>query len=147
MELAREVFGDAIDLSRPRVFGRCFLPLAQRRGTAMAPNGHIYFHPHDYVEDFASAGLARQAWFLHELTHVWQHQQGMRVWLRGMFDRRYRYLPLAPDKCFEHHGIEQQGDIVQDYFLLLRGCRVPGAAPMEFYRSLLPFCRQERSGA
>ena len=137
--LAREVFGDAIDLDRPRVFGRCFLPLGQPRGLAMAPNGNIYFHPGDHLADFSRAGLHKQGWFLHELTHVWQHQRGVRVWLRGLCDRRYRYLPLRPGKPFERYGIEQQGDIVQDYFMMLRGCPVPGAVSLDDYRELLRF--------
>ena len=58
-------------------------------------------------------------------------------------DRRYRYLPLSTGKPFGRYGIEQQGDIVQDYFMLLRGCAVPGGAVLEDYRDLLPFTRLE----
>jgi len=137
--LAREVFGGAIELDRPRIFGRCFLPLGQPRGLAMAPNGNIYFHPLDHVPDFARAPLHQQGWFLHELTHVWQHQRGVRVWLRGLCDRRYSYLPLRQGKPFEKYGIEQQGDMVQDYFMLLRGFAGPGAVSPQQYRDLFPF--------
>ena len=137
--LAREIFGDSVDLDRPRIYGRCFLPLAQPRGLAMAPNGNIYFHPADHIPDFSRAPLHQQGWFLHELTHVWQHQRGVRVWLRGLCDRRYRYLPLRPGKPFERYGIEQQGDIVQDYFMMLRGCPVPGPVSLDDYRELLRF--------
>lgn len=146
--LAREIFGEALDLDRPRIFGRCFLPLGQPRGLAMAPNGNIYFHPQDHVPDFARANLHRQGWFLHELTHVWQHQRGVKVWLRGLCDRRYRYLPLRPGKPFERYGIEQQGDMVQDYFMLLRGCAGASPVSLEDYRRLLHFApRQDAEAA
>lgn len=137
--LVREVFGDAIDLDLTRVHARRFVPLAHRRGLAMAPNGHVYFHPDDHREDFSRAGLAQQAWFMHEMTHVWQHQRGTCVWLRGLLNRRYDYLPFDPLRPFTSYGVEQQGDIVQDYFTLLRGGPVPGAPPLAAYRRLLPF--------
>jgi DnaJ like chaperone protein len=137
--LVREVFGDAIDLDRARIHARAFVPLAHRRGLAIAPNGHVYFHPDDHRDDFSRAGLAQQAWFIHEMTHVWQHQCGTCVWLRGLLNRRYGYLPFDPRRPFSSYGVEQQGDIVQDYFTLLRGGRVPGAPPLDAYRALLPF--------
>lgn len=137
--LVREVFGDAIDLDRARIHARAFVPLAHRRGLAIAPNGHVYFHPDDHRDDFSRAGLAQQAWFIHEMTHVWQHQCGTCVWLRGLLNRRYVYLPFDPGRPFSSYGVEQQGDIVQDYFTLLRGGRVAGAPPLAAYRALLPF--------
>lgn len=137
--LVREVFGDSIDPDRTRVHARRFVPFAHRRGLAIAPNGDVYFHPHDHREDFSQASLGQQAWFIHEMTHVWQHQCGVCVWLRGLVNRRYGYLPFDPRRPFSSYGVEQQGDIVQDYFLLSRGARVPGAPSLEAYRALLPF--------
>lgn len=141
--LVREVFGTALEVDRPRVYARGFVPVAHRRGLAMAPNGNVYFHPDDHREDFSRAGLPQQAWFIHEMTHVWQHQCGVCVWLRGLLNRRYGYLPFDPSRSFGSYGVEQQGDIVQDYFLLLRGARVPGAPPLAAYRALLPFVHPE----
>lgn len=141
--LVRSVFGEAIDLDATRVFARRFVPLAHRRGLAMAPNGHVYFHPADHREDFSRAGLSQQAWFMHEMTHVWQHQCGACVWLRGLLNRRYGYLPFDPSRPFSSYGVEQQGDIVQDYFTLMRGGPVPGAPPLAAYRALLPFVDPE----
>ena len=137
--LVAEVFGDAIDPDLARVHARTFVPLAHRRGLAIAPNGHVYFHPDDHRDDFSTAPLGQQAWFVHEMTHVWQHQCGTCVWLRGLVNRRYGYLPLDPRRPFSSYGVEQQGDIVQDYFLLLRGGSVPGAPPLSVYREILPF--------
>lgn len=139
--MSKDVFGDDIDYSVPRVFRRTYAPVGQRRGVAVAPNGNIYFHPSDYVEDFSAQGVSGRAWFMHEMTHVWQHQQGVSVALRGIFNRRYEYLPLQPGKAFRRYGIEQQGDIVRDYYLLRQGYQVQGAPPISTYQSLLPFGR------
>lgn len=83
---------------------------------AVSPNGYIYFHPDNWIEDFAETSLANQAWLIHELTHVWQVQQGMKVVRRAMINRRYDYV-LKSGKSFFHYGIEQQARMVEDYFL------------------------------
>ena len=84
IELARSVFGDAIDYARVRMVRRRWWPF-QPRNVAMAPTGSIHFHPHSdlWSEDFAGENLSKQGIFIHELTHVWQSQR------RGRF-----YLPL-----------------------------------------------------
>jgi len=108
----------------------------------MAPDGNIYFHPDDYLDDFSTGSAGTRAWFMHEMTHVWQKQQGMSVTLRGVFDRNYRYLPLVtapPGRSFYSFGIEQQGDIVRDYYLLRQGYQVQGAPSILTYQSVLPF--------
>ncbi|MGD9583590.1 MAG: RHS repeat-associated core domain-containing protein [Lysobacterales bacterium] len=139
--MSKDIFGDDIDYSVPRVFRRTYAPVGQREGVAVTPNGNIYFHPSDYVDDFSAQGISGRAWFIHEMTHVWQHQQGINVALRGIFSRRYDYLPLKSGKAFRSYGIEQQGDIVRDYYLLRQGYQVQGAPPITAYQSLLPFGR------
>ncbi|MGK2284993.1 vgr related protein [Pedomonas sp. V897] len=138
--LAAAVFGTALDVRRVTVRRRKWWPFQPRR-TVMAPDGHIYFHPRCpfYREDFGCAPLGLQALFVHELTHVWQHQSGRNVALaRGPF-ARYRYLPLILGKRFEEYGIEQQAEIVRHGFVLSRGGAVEGAPPLAVYRRLVPF--------
>ncbi|MDO4222793.1 MAG: type IV secretion protein Rhs [Acinetobacter sp.] len=89
---------------------------AMRKGYALSVGGHVYFHPQDVCDDFSQQSLELQAWFIHELVHVWQAQQGMAVLWRALFNRRYRYH-LQVGKSFYDYGIEQQAQIVQDYFL------------------------------
>lgn len=86
------------------------------KGYAVSPNGNIYFHQADFLPCFANQSLAKKSWLIHELTHVWQVQQGLRVVRGAVFDRRYRYL-LKAGKHFLHYGIEQQAQMVQDYFV------------------------------
>lgn len=138
--LAASVFGSALDTGNVTVRGRRWW-LLQPRLTVMAPRGHIHFHHRCpfYQADFSQAPLSLQGLFIHELTHVWQHQSGRNVvFARGPF-ASYRYLPLIPGKRFEDYGIEQQAEIVRHAFLLSRGAQVDGAPPLEVYERLLPF--------
>jgi len=112
MVLARSVFGTQLQTDTVCLVA-CRWVL---RGYAISPNGHVYFHPDDWREDFAQADLNTQSWLIHELVHVWQVQQGMAVLRRALFDRRYRYQ-LVQGKSFLSYGIEQQAQIVQDYFV------------------------------
>lgn len=135
------MFGDAVDAERVRIRRRRWHPL-QPRHITMAPCGHIHFHPRSpaYREDFARADLASQAFFLHEMTHVWQAQRLGKFYLpvaRHPFCR-YAYR-LVPGRPFRKYGIEQQAEIVAHAFLLERGVPVPGAAPLAAYREILPF--------
>jgi len=87
----------------------------------MAPDGHIWFHPDGglWRTDFADAPERLQAFFLHELTHVWQHQQGLCLWLRRHPFCRYDYR-IVPGKPLRRYGIEQQAMIVEHAFLARR---------------------------
>jgi hypothetical protein len=134
---ARSVFGDAIDYGRVRLIEGKWWPF-QPRGSAMAPMGNIHFHPDGggWSEDFSKESLARQGFFIHELTHVWQSQKGGRLYLPLMRHPFCSYAyRLAPEKPFDRYGIEQQAEIVRHIFLAERGAQVPIAPP----RSLLPF--------
>ena len=137
--LAHSIFGEAVDYSKVRLIKGKWWPF-QPRNAAMAPNGHIYFHPEvgGWSEDFTREPLSRQGYFIHEMTHVWQAQKGGRLYLPLMRHPfcRYRYQ-LKPRKRFERYGIEQQAEIVRHVFLAEHGADVRPAPP----RSLLPFDR------
>lgn len=110
--LVRSVFGDSITLNNVQLKSAWWV----LRGYAVSPNGNIYFHPEDWVVDFSSSTLGRQSWLIHELTHVWQLQQGLNVILGALLNRRYSYT-LTTGKSFFKYGIEQQAQMVQDYFI------------------------------
>jgi len=121
--LARSVFGTAIDYPRVRLILGKFWPFQPRR-SAMAPMGAIYFHPDGggWSDDFAHEPLSAQAFFIHELTHVWQAQAKGRFYLPLMRHPfcRYRYR-LVPGRRFDRYGLEQQAEIVRHLFLIARG--------------------------
>lgn len=111
-KLAYSVFGEALQLEQIRIVAHRWV----LKNYAISPNGHIYFNIYNWCEDFSKASLAKQSWLIHELTHVWQVQQGMQVVLRALLNRKYSYI-LKEGKTFFKYGIEQQASMVQDYFL------------------------------
>lgn len=139
--IARSIFGDAIDYTPVRIKRRKWWPFQPKRIT-MAPNGHLYFHPsgHAYCDDFAAAPLSRQAFFIHELTHIWQTQKRGKWYLilrRHPFCR-YSYS-LKPGAPLSAYGIEQQAEIVAHAFLLRQGATMAGVADKSAYDLLVRF--------
>lgn len=135
---AREVFGDAIDWDRVHVHARGFTPF-QPSGMAVSPLGAVHFGRADHLPDF-SVSWDKMAWLIHELAHVWQYQTGVRVILRGLWERRYEYGVLDPARPLHRYGIEQQAAIVEDWFRQTRG--VPphrGSGSAADYRAVIPF--------
>ena len=110
--MARSVFAESLKLEGIRVVAhRLILP-----NYAMSPNGHIYFNLKNWSDDFSKEGLGTQSWLIHELTHVWQIQQGISVIRKAMLNRRYRYV-FEHGKQFLSYGVEQQAQMVQDYYI------------------------------
>jgi hypothetical protein len=137
--LAHSVFGDAIDYDRVRIHAKTWWPFQHRR-MAMAPNGHLYLSPKGplWCDDFCERSITRQGLFIHEMTHVWQHQQGVNLILKRHPFCRYDYT-IKPGWPLERYGIEQQAEIVRHAFELARGEIVPGAPGLDVYRGVLPF--------
>lgn len=148
--LIEPLFGGVIDCNRLRIYRRRYLPF-QAAATAMAPNGALYFPQPKrggglYCADFSQQRPAMQALFVHECVHVWQHRLGYPVRLaglllalsggyRGRAAYRYRHL-LNENRRFCQFNMEQQADMVADYFLAERHGR---GAPPELRRLLAPF--------
>jgi hypothetical protein len=137
--LARTMFGEAIDYTRVRIHRRKWA-FFQPRHIVMAPMGDIHFHPEGerYRDDFAIADLGAQGLFIHEMVHVWQHQQGVFLPLRRMPWARYDYS-FEPGRPVTRYGIEQQAMLVQHAFLLRAGANVPDAPPRAQIEAILPF--------
>ena len=135
--LARGMFGDAIDLDRVEVRRAKWWPF-QPRATIMAPLGHIHLHPEStaWREDYAAAEIWLRALFLHELTHVWQHQRGLFLPIRRHPFCRYGYT-LAPGRRLERYGIEQQAEIVQRTYLLRLGFPAADAAALAAHEAVV----------
>ena len=135
--LARSVFGDAVEYGRVRLIRGKWWPFQPKR-SAMAPMGSIYFHPDGggWSEDFAAESVRRQAFFIHEMTHVWQAQAKGRFYLPLMRHPFCRYsYDLKPGKPFHRYGLEQQAEIVTHRFLTDNGVTTPQCPPGD----LLPF--------
>ncbi|MCA1245375.1 Rhs element Vgr protein [Massilia sp. MS-15] len=116
--LASQLFRDAIDYRRVRVHGRRYLPF-QPKNCCMTPNGSMYFHHSCFLPDYTRGDPGAIHWFMHELVHVWQHQLGYPVRLRGAirFGLPYAYSLHAGARLADYN-MEAQGDLLADYFVL-----------------------------
>jgi S-adenosylmethionine:diacylglycerol 3-amino-3-carboxypropyl transferase len=118
------LFGDSIDYEAIRIVrGRVFPLMGSRTVVTL---GEVVYAPVGvYCDDFAHANVERQALLVHEVAHVWQHTNGVRVVTAavrtfvataGRYGRAYRY-ELADGRDLADYGIEQQATILEHYFL------------------------------
>lgn len=137
--LAQTIFGTAINYDDVRIIRQKWA-FFQPRETVMAPRGSIHFHPLGcrYCDDFGCAPREAQGLFIHEMTHVWQHQQGIFLPLRRLPFARYTY-EISVGKPLHRYGIEQQAEIVRHAFLLRRGVPLAGKPPLSTYEPILRF--------
>lgn len=133
------IFADAIDLDKVRIHNRKWWWFQPRKIT-MAPDGHLWFHPNNnlYCDDFCDQNINIQGLFIHEMTHVWQHQKGIFLPLRRHPFCQYHYS-IKPGWGLERYGIEQQAEIIRHIFLLRSGYSFAGAPPLSHYDGILPF--------
>jgi|GEM_PF-1777857 len=127
--MAEKVFGkEAVDYKRVVVHNCKYFFLQTR---PMTPNGEMYFGE-DYKADFSEADAPGKHLFMHEMTHVWQYQLDYGVkwhgfmlqipYILGLSDS-YRY-ELNDKKKLPDFNMEQQGDILADYFSVSNGVGV-----------------------
>ena len=135
------MFGSAIDYTKVTIRRRKWFPF-QPRDYAMVPCGHFHFHPEGtiYRDDFSAEPIDWQAFFIHEMTHVWQVQSHGRWYLvlrRHPFCR-YKYT-IVPGWPLVRYGVEQQAEIVRHAFMLRHGVRVVGMGNPGAYEGLVRF--------
>lgn len=138
-DLTMSIFADAIDLDKVRIHNRKWWWFQPRKIT-MAPDGHLWFHPNNnlYCDDFCGQNINIQGLFIHEMTHVWQHQKGIFLPLHRHPFCQYHYS-IKPGWRLERYGIEQQAEIIRHIFLLRSGYSFAGAPPLSHYDGILPF--------
>ena len=131
--MLKPIFRDGIDYDKVRVINNSF-PL-QPRHMYMTPRGHVYAPGELWREDFSSQRLygVERAVFVHEMTHVWQHENGMDLVgqgfieftkYRGNYEKAYPYQ-LETGRDLVEYGMEQQASIVEDYYLTTVDHEVP----------------------
>jgi hypothetical protein len=121
--LAHEMFGEGLDADRVWIFA---IPVWPR---AFVPGGRLVVWPaREAWTDFSLAPLVLQSVFVHELTHVWQAQNGVNLLaakLRaGDGPAAYAY-DLSKTGNLLELNIEQQAMVIQHAFIAARG----GSAP------------------
>jgi hypothetical protein len=126
--LAREMFGEGLEADRVRILAIPVWPRAFVAGPSL-----IVWPAQALPVDFGAASLRAQATLVHELTHVWQAQSGVRLILAklraGDSAAAYAY-DLTVDTDFAALNIEQQAMVVEHAFLASRGVATPFAAEL-----------------
>lgn len=120
--MARNIYGDSVVYSRVWIHCDSYLPLGlQNARYAMTSNGELWLRKEEYVADYskASVSVGRKHLFIHELGHVWQHQTGRWVRLRGSFSWAADYTYRLDKENLTDYSPEQQASIISDYWLLL----------------------------
>lgn len=147
VRMVSALFGSAVDTPRVRVFRRRYLPFGlQPRNCAMSPNGSIYFHQSCCLADFSRGDDHARHWFMHEMVHVWQHQLGYPVRLRGAVRIGLSYAyELDARKTLADFNMEAQGDLLADYFVL-KHLRSPRTMRQPRYADALPLFEQVLAG-
>jgi hypothetical protein len=141
VRIAKSIFGDALSYERIRVDESAHLGPRQGRFC------YVSFYT------LNSWGTIAPSLLIHELTHVWQYQNlGIRYIPRALAAQRtspgYNYggeaaleLALTSGKGLAFFNLEQQADLVEDYYRLQNGLRSTwnrSVAPrLELYESLL----------
>ncbi|WP_342323134.1 type IV secretion protein Rhs [Kosakonia sp. BYX6] len=117
--LARSVFGDEIFYDSVRIHCDSYLPLGlQNEQYVMTPNGELYYRRSLYRRDFSIEPPPTQHLFIHEMTHVWQHQKGMWVCTRGLVSWATVYKYKIDKFRLSDYPMEQQASIIADHFYL-----------------------------
>jgi hypothetical protein len=143
--MASLLFSDAIDYQQIRVYNRRYMPL-QPKNCCMTPNGSMYFHRSCFLPDYTRGDPPAIHWFMHEMVHVWQHQLGYPVRLRGMFRIGLSYgYTLRADATLADYNMEAQGDLLADYFVL-KHLNKPGVMRQQQYRASLALYEQVLKG-
>lgn len=121
--LAKKIFRDSIDYKKVKIHNQKYI-FFQPSNSGMTPNGEIYvdgFYKKDYsvINDFG------KAFFIHEMTHVWQYQLKILNPITAAIAENIRHF-FSYDKAYEYkleagkdlldYNIEQQASIIEDYF-------------------------------
>ncbi len=121
IKLAKTIFKDSIDYSKVRVDNYAFIGPKQYRFAYVGFNTINIW------------GSMRDSLFLHEMTHIYQYQKFGAIYIYDALkaqhsEKGYDYggaselkRIILSGKGFADFNLEQQGDIVSDYFLIKNG--------------------------
>jgi hypothetical protein len=129
--LGYSIFGTNIDFSAVQIYDRPYRYVAT---SIVAPNGNIYYpRSHEmYAADISAGTLQQRATFIHELGHVWQHQIGLNVIARRLFNNDYDFSDkIGTDVPFLKWGIEEQAAYFQDLYLASIGESTVTGVPLK----------------
>ncbi len=131
IELARSVFGDAIDYGRVRIVRGKVVAVSAQGGSHGPDRKHPFSSQKPAVVGrFLEGTPSLQGLFIHEMTHVWQAQTRGRFYLPMMRHPFCRYnYQLIQGRPFARYGLEQQAEMVRHRFLADRGLAIAALPP------------------
>ena len=120
--LCIRIFNQSIDYARVKIHNGQYWWFfgMQDPNTAVTPNGEIFFPPKIYQDDFSQLAGSDQAFFMHEMVHVWQYQLGYGVKTRRIKfwnPPTYNYT-LEAANTLANYNMEAQGNLLADFFSL-----------------------------
>lgn len=123
-KMAREIYGKSIRYSEVKIHhGKFFF--TQPPDSGMTPHGAIYASDTAYHDDYSKESASTQGFFIHEMGHVWQYQNGVLnpIWsaLKIQISHSFNYgaayaYRLDAGKTLINYNMEQQASILEDYF-------------------------------
>ncbi|PZO87515.1 MAG: hypothetical protein DI626_03785 [Micavibrio aeruginosavorus] len=124
IKMAKTIFQDSINYKDVRIFLHPY-SISRLGAPATAPDGKIYIHnPVLWSDDYASAPLRLQKTYIHEMTHVWQHQQGRQMvaetaalWLQSPFNYSSQYNYEFDGRDYLAYSHEQQAKMAETFFV------------------------------
>lgn len=126
ISMLKSLFNDGIRYEDVKIYNSSYLPFGmQHHDVAMSVNGHIYFGSKHFSEDFSISSNSTKMWFIHEMTHVWQHGLGYNILLNGFLtaisgqyynSKVYCYDNQCEIIDFNKFSFEQQAEIISHYY-------------------------------
>lgn len=118
--ISERIFHNSIEYHNVWIHCDSYLPFGmQSKNVAMSPNGEIYLRKELYERDFSCSVISKIHLFIHEMTHIWQLEHGVWVKTIGLTSwfAKYKYV-LKKDKPLKYYSMEQQAQIIADYYIL-----------------------------
>ena len=126
--IAQEIYKTSINYSKVKIHdGKYFF--GQPDNSGMTPSGEIYASSGAYHTDYSTENASTQGFFVHEMGHVWQHQNNILniIWSAFLeqithgfdYSKAYPYT-LDANKTLTDYDIEQQASILEDYFRVVK---------------------------
>jgi len=120
INILSEIYGKNVDLSKIKITRKHLFSILLKRFTAVTFGNKIAYNNKKYSEDFSEKDFAMSI-LVHEVCHVWQHQQLDYHWTKAMMEqirfgkKVYKYN-IYDFETLTEFRFEQQGEIMADYY-------------------------------
>ena len=127
ISLAQRIYKTAINYGKVKIHDEKYM-VFQPDHSGMTPNGEIYVSgTGTYTADYSTSPSADlRSFFIHEMAHVWQYQLNILSPIGSAIAESFRHFfnyakayeyELVTGKDLLDYRIEQQAQIIQDYYL------------------------------